>query len=88
MDAATVTGVGLVLATGAAYVIPKVKAYLDSRKSSSLPHEHVKSLIDYFTGKKCKKGVDATVTVGKLLYEECTDHLEDETPTPIVNNLP
>ena len=87
MDASTVTGIGLVVLTAGAYAVPKIKSYLADRKSGTLPHEHVKSLIDYFLAKKCKKGVDATVTVGKLLYEECTEHIDEPTPAP-VNNLP
>lgn len=48
------------------------------KKSDALPHDHVKSLIDYFTGKKCKKGVELTIAVGKMLYEDCDIH-EDQT---------
>lgn len=87
MDTATMLGIGLVAFSGLAYVVPKAKAYFASRTASALPHDHVKALIDFFTAKKCKKGVDASVTVGKLLYEECTDHIDEPTP-PVVNNLP
>jgi hypothetical protein len=86
MDASTATGIGLVVLSAGAWFYPKLKARLDARNSGVLPHDHVKSLIDYFSGKKCKRGVEKTVEVGKLLYEECTDHLEEDN-TP-VNNLP
>lgn len=84
MEPATMLGIGLVAVSGLTYVAPKAKAYLANRNASALPHDHVKALIDFFTAKKCKKGVDASVTVGKLLYEECTDHVD----APVVNNLP
>lgn len=85
MDALTIAGGGLLAVSALAYVGPKAKAYLDSKKSSALPHDHVKALIDYFTGKGCNKGVKASVDVGKLLYEECTEHLDEENKS---NNLP
>ena len=86
MDGLTLLGAGTLGLAGIAYAYPKVTAYLSNRNAGTLPHEHVKSLIDYFTVKKCKKGVDASVVVGKLLYEECTEHVDGNEVTP--NNLP
>jgi hypothetical protein len=86
MDASTMTGVGLLVATGLAAIYPKAKTFLANRSAGTLPHDHVKALIDFFTTKKCKAGVKASVDVGKLLYEECTEHIDGEV-TP-VNNLP
>ena len=90
MDALTVAGIGTLVLAGGAYVAPKAKAYLDSRGKNDLPHTSVKLLIDYFTVKKCSRGVKASVDVGKLLYEECTEHVDGEVKpmVPIVNNLP
>ena len=45
MDALTIAGGGLVALSALAYAGPKAKAYLDSRKSDTLPHDHVKALI-------------------------------------------
>lgn len=87
MDASTMVGIGLLAVTGVAAVYPKAKTYLAARSGKTLPHDHVKALIDWFTTKGCQRGVKASVDVGKLLYEECTDHVEP-TPTPVVNNLP
>jgi len=88
MEPATILGTGLVAVSALAYVYPKAAAYLSDKKAGSLPHDHVKALIDFFTAKQCKRGVDASVTVGKLLYEECTDHIDGNEPTPVKNNLP
>ena len=75
----TTIGATVVGLTALAAAWPKVSAYLGNRKASTLPHDAVKTLIDYFTAKGCKDGVSASVNVGKLLYEECSEH---------VNNLP
>lgn len=89
MDALTIAGGGLVALSALTYVGPKAKAYLASRNSDTLPHDHVKALIGYFTKKKCSKGVKASVDVGKLLYEECYEHEDEVTPPiPVANKLP
>ena len=83
MDPTTLLGGGIVAVTGLIYAYPKFKEFLATRSAKTLPHDHVKALIDYGTEKKCDAIVSASVTVGKLLYEECTEHVH---PTP--NNLP
>lgn len=86
MDASTMAGIGLVAVSGLIYIAPKAKAYLNNRGTKP-PHEQVKTLIDYFTEKKCSEGIKASVNVGKLLYEQCNEH-NDEVPPPKPNNLP
>ena len=84
MDPLTLIGGGIVAVCGLGYAYPKIKTYLDNRNVGMMPHDAVKTLIDYFTKKECKKGISASVNVGKLLYEECEQH-EDIQP---VNKLP
>jgi hypothetical protein len=82
MDGTTLAGVGVLAVSAATYIYPKAKKYLASKSENHLPHDAVKTLINYFTAKKCKKGLTASVEVGKLLYEECENHVEPP------NNLP
>lgn len=84
MEPLTMIGSGIVAVTALAAGYPKLKSYLDSRGTKP-PHDHVRELIDYFTEKKCTKGIKASVDVGKLLYEQCTEHQDEENKS---NNLP